>query len=518
LWTPPAVLPTLRPYQVAAVDQVERAWAAGHRAPLLVLPTGAGKTVCFAEVIRRELAERGEAPAACLVAVPRRELVGQTVAKLHDVGIDPGVLCAGMEDGAGPSASVQVCSVDTLHARVQRRDDGRRLVLPSPRLLVIDECHLSITKRKVELIESLGPERLLGCTATPTRRDGRALKVLYDLLLQPATVASLTAAGHLVPARYWGWPSGDLRAVHVDSKTHDYQVGQLAAAMNQPKLLGDIVEHWLRLAGDRRTVCFTVDIAHAVALAEAFRRAGVAAEHVSAETPTPERAATLTRFRSGETQVVCNCFVLAYGYDLPEIGCCVLARPTKSLMLFLQMVGRALRPAPDKADCLVLDHAGAVHEHGLVADERAWTLDGHDALVPSPSRLKGQREAKTCPQCAAIWTGSRACPECGFTLQPKGRLVPTLDGALVEIGAAADAEVQDQLQFYLELRGYGEEHEYKRNWAACQFRARYGAWPPWDWNTEPALEPSLATRRWIKSRHIAWWRSRRTANAAGAGA
>src|SRR5262249_24339470 len=160
-----------------------------------------------------------------------------------------------------------------------------------------------------------GAERLLGVTATPTRKDGKALGVLYDELLAPASVAELTAAGHLVRARYWSWPTPDLRGVRVESG--DYVAGQLADVMNRPKLLADVVATWLKHAGDRRTVVFTVDIKHAVAMAECFRREGVAAEHLSAETPLPEREATLARFRAGDTQVVCNCFVLAYGFDLP---------------------------------------------------------------------------------------------------------------------------------------------------------------------------------------------------------
>jgi hypothetical protein len=183
-------------------------------------------------------------------------------------------------------------------------------------------------------------------------------------------------------------------------------------------------------------------------------------------------------------------------------------------MLYLQMLGRGLRIAPGKTDCVVLDHAGCVYRHGFAADDRAWTLDGTMALVPPPPR--GAREpaaAKECPECHAVFTGTATCPECGFTFMPKGRLVETLDGALVEIGIGADSTAQDRLQVYLELRGYAAEKQYKPKWAACQYRDRYGEWPPWTWNAEPALEPSLATQRWVKSRHIAWWRGRQAAGA-----
>jgi superfamily II DNA or RNA helicase len=496
--------PLLRPFQVRSVEAIEAAWDSGRHAPLLALPTGAGKTVVFATLTDRELTAGGEAPGAVIVSVPRRELIGQTVDKLGAVGIAPGVVCAGMDAAAGLDAPVLVCSVDTLHARVQRRD---ALVLPRPRLFIADEAHLMITARKVALVEQLRPERILGCTATPTRRDGRALGVLFDTLVEPATVSSLTAAGFLVPARPWSWPP-DLRGVRIDAKTKDYQIGDLAAAVNQPKLVGDIVEHWLKLAGARRTVAFTVDIKHAVALAEAFRRVGVAAEFVSAQTPRRERTAILARFRSGETQVVCNCFVLAYGFDLPEISCVILARPTKSLMLYLQMVGRALRPAAGKADCLVLDHAGAVHRHGFIADERRWTLDGHTALVENATRTREPKPATVCPNCDAIFTGTPTCPECGYKLRPKGRMVETLAGDLVELGAEEKPDTQERQVFYLELRGYASDRSYKPGWAAYKYRERHGSFPPWSWNALPVLTPSPATLRWIKSRQIAWARGK----------
>jgi DNA repair protein RadD len=504
LWTPDRPPPVLRSYQVAAVEAVFDAWRGGRRAPLLVLPTGAGKTIILVEIIRL-VVEAVATPACVLVLVPRRELVGQTVEKLAAVGIAPGVICAAMDPEAGLAAPVQVASVDTLHSRVQRRASRRTtLDLAPPRLVVVDEAHLSITKRKVELIAGLGPERLLGLTATPTRKDGRALGMLFDELLDSASVASLTADGFLVRARSWSWPTPDLGSVRIDSKTKDYRLDDLATVVNRPKLLGDIVAHWLKLAGDRRTVGFTVDIKHAIALAEAFRAVGVPAEALSAQTPMPERAALLARFRTGELQVVCNCFVLAYGFDLPEIGCVILARPTKSLMLYLQMTGRALRPAPGKIDCLVLDHAGAVHRHGFIADERRWTLDGTTALVENATRARDPKPAKVCPNCDAIFTESPSCPECGYVLRPQGRMVPTLDGELVELGAGDDPDLLDRRAFYAELRGLQAQRAYKPKFAKANYLERFKTWPSWSWEHDPIVAPSLATVRWVQSRQIAW--------------
>src|SRR5262245_14274915 len=237
VWQRPPAAPALRSYQEAALAELEAAYAAGRRAPLLVLPTGGGKTLIVAAMIRREL-DRGAEPSRVLFCVPRRELIAQSVEKLRAVGVEPGVICGDMDAEAGLGAAVQVCSVDTLHARVQRRASPRMALDLHPRVVVVDEAHLSITKPKVDLLRRLGAERVLGVTATPTRKDGRALGVLYDVLLEPATVASLTAARYLVPVRYWSWPTPDLRGVRIDRRTRDYDVADLAVAVNPPKLLG----------------------------------------------------------------------------------------------------------------------------------------------------------------------------------------------------------------------------------------------------------------------------------------
>jgi DNA repair protein RadD len=495
----PTTPPTLREYQLDALAQVDAAVAAGKRAPLLVLPTGSGKTIIGAELIRREVARAGSA----LFLAPRRELVTQTCAKLAAVGVAHGVLLAGADERSGLAAPVQVASVDTLASRVLRR---RRLTLPAFSLVVVDEAHLSITLTRQQLL-ALWPDAVrVGLTATPTRKDGRALGVLYDCLLEPATTETLTTLGHLVPARYFSWPTPDLGGVRVTAG--DFNLADLEAVMNQTPLLGDVVETWLAHAATRRTIVYATSIAHAVALAEAFRRAGVAAEHVDAKTPTPAREATFRRFTSGDTQVLTNCFLAAYGVDLPALSCVVLARPTRSLMLYLQMLGRGLRPAPGKRDCLVLDHAGCVHRHSFATDARAWTLDGEYALAPSPKRAAAERNAKECPACHAVWTGSARCPECGYELRPSGRMVQALDGELVEIAVGAAPEEQDRRAWYAELRGYATERGFKVAWAAYKYRDKYGTFPPFPWNDEPAAAPSIATRGWLKSRAIAWARSR----------
>jgi superfamily II DNA or RNA helicase len=488
----------LRPYQTAALDHLDAALETGKRSPLIVAPTGSGKTVLAAEIIRR----RG---GNCLFLAPRRELVHQTCRKLDDVGVPYGVLLAG-DDRTNLYRPVQVASIDTVFARVVRRD---RVVLPDFGLIVVDEAHLSITKARLSLLARWPDAIRVGLTATPIRKDGRALGLIYDELLEVATPADLTAQSFLVPARYYSVCEPDLS--RVTTVAGDYHQGELAAAMNQTNLVGDVVGHWLEHAGGRRTVVFATSIEHSVALAAQFRAQGVVAEHVDAGTPQVERDALFQRFRSGDTQVLTNCFLASYGFDLPELDCIVLARPTKSLMLYLQMLGRGLRPASGKADCLVLDHAGNVHRHGFATDDRYWTLDGSRSLDAHQKRQAATRTEEktlTCPDCKCVFTGSRTCPDCGYYFAPRGRIVETVDGQLVEIGQYMARDRLEELEFYLQLRAISEERHYRAGFAAHRFKERFGKFPPFAWNAFPSVAPSMATRRWFKSRQIAFAKAR----------
>lgn len=489
----------LHDFQQRALEHFESRIAAGAGKILMVSPTGSGKTVIAAELMRR----CREAGQRSLFLAPRRELIAQASAKLEALGVPHGIILAG-DPRSNLHSMTQVASVDTLRVR---RD---RIVLPDPRLIVIDEAHLYATKIRQELLNRWPSATRLGLTATPCRRDGRGLG-MFDELTEAATVAQLTAAGILCPARYFSIAEPDLRKVRIVAG--DYQRAELAQAMTP--LVADIPATWLERAAGRRTAVFAVNVAHSVALRDAFLVQGVAAEHVDGATPLGERAAIFDRFARGVTQVLTNCSLVSYGYDLPVLDCIVLARPTRSLALYLQMIGRGLRSAPAKRDCLVLDHSGAVHRHGFAIDERAWSLDGHADLAASSRRAQERdrphrEESKQldCPDCKAVFSGTRTCPECGYYFAPKGRMIRALEGELVEVGAQLGEAQAGKLAFYLELRGFASERSYASGWAAHKFKEKHGHFPPWSWNDLAAASPSLETRRWIRSRIIAYAKAR----------
>jgi DNA repair protein RadD len=162
--------------------------------------------------------------------------------------------------------------------------------------------------------------------------------------------------------------------------------------MDRPNLIGDIVTHWHRYAERRKTVCFAVNVPHAMHIRDEFVKSGVRAEHIDGDTPKYERDAVLARLACGEIELISNCMVLTEGWDMPEVGCCILARPTKKMGVYRQMVGRILRPAEGKVDAIVLDHSGAVFRHGFVEDHVEWMLDP-DSRASSSTHANRPREA-----------------------------------------------------------------------------------------------------------------------------
>src|SRR6516162_8899478 len=195
---------------------------------------------------------------------------------------------------------------------------------------------------------------------------------MFEIIVEGPPVAELIKAGYLVPTRVYAPYRPDLSGVRVERG--DYVENQLAERMDKQQLVGDIATHWLRLAKRRPTVAFATSVGHSVHLRNQFRASGVLAEHIDGSTPVEERDRTLARLAAGTVEVVCNYMVLTEGWDQPKVSCLVLARPTKHMGLYRQMVGRVLRPAPGKADALILDHAGAVFEHGFVDEPVIWTL------------------------------------------------------------------------------------------------------------------------------------------------
>jgi DNA repair protein RadD len=494
--------PALRPYQRDVADRVEAEIRVGRRCLLVVAPTGSGKTVLAADLIRTHVA-RGQ---RVLVLAHRRELIAQTSRKLHHAGVDHGIVQAGFR--TRPGEPVQVASVATLHARAVRSS----VMAPPPAdLVVVDEAHHVRAKTYRRILELYGNAVVIGLTATPCRGDGRGLGSAFDVLVECPDVAALTQAGYLVPARVFAPFRPDLAGVRIERG--DYVEAQLAERMDRAKLTGDIVSHWHRLAERRRTVVFATSVAHSVHLRDEFRRSDVLAEHLDGSTPADERDAILARLAAGSVDVVVNCAILTEGWDSPAASCLVLARPTRSFGLFRQMIGRVLRPAPGKADALILDHAGAVFEHGLPDEPVIWTLreDRRAERPKQQARREGRaRTLTTCPECHAVRWQGKPCGACGWRPQSKPKAVDVADGELgeVERSREARAPLYDDIakhRWHRQLAAIAKERGYTSGWIGHSYRKKFGTWPPTR-HVDP-MPPDAAVRSWVRSRQLAYARA-----------
>jgi DNA repair protein RadD len=495
-------------FQQKLVEECEAKIAAGVRRILAVLPTGGGKTVVAGELVRRAVAKSQRV----VFIAHRDELLTQARRSLARFGIQAGIIKAGRDGDQRPQAMVQICGIQTLHTRGVRL---KTIELPPAEIVFVDEGHHGRARTYEEIIAAYPSAIIIGLTATPTRGDGRGLGNIFDCIIEGPQTAELIDQERLVGARIFAPAPPDLRGVET-AKTGDYVIAQLSQRMNTDVLVGDTVEHWLRHAQRRRSVVFAVDVAHSVDLTREFVRAGVKAEHLDGNTEQADRDAILARLASGETEVVCNCAVLTEGFDLPDLGCIVLARPTKSFLLFRQMIGRGFRTAPGKTDCIILDHAGTAHRHGLPTDPIQWTLHTEKRAT---NKAHEQRKAEygedpfcECTACGHLRMRGQACGNCGWQPKPRGRGIDYIDDNLVEIGKTERQEL-DRQTFYLELRGYQTTartkagQPYNPGWAYHKYIEKFGTAPPFHWKSLPPLEPSDATQRWIKSKIIAWAKS-----------
>jgi DNA repair protein RadD len=492
-----AALRPLRPHQERALDALRASLAAGKRRPMLQAPTGFGKTLMSAHIIKRTL-DKGKRVA---FVVPALSLIDQTVVAFEAEGIHGIGVIQGVHERTDPDQPVQVCSVQTL-ARRKR---------PEVDLVLVDEAH-QLHREVFRWMKDCPDIPFLGLSATPWTRG---LGKYYDDMIVAATTVDLIRDGFLSSFKTFAPSEPDLAG--IKTVAGDFHEGELADAMDRSVVTGDIVDTWVKRAEGRSTFCFCVNRRHAQHIAECFIEAGVAAEYMDGATSREDREVIFNRFRSGSTRIICNVGVLTTGIDL-DVRCIILARPTKSRILFTQTIGRGLRTAEGKDHLLILDHAGNHLRLGMVTDITQDRLDdGRERRTAvNRKRERSERLPKRCDECKAVVAhGVKACPSCGVTIRAKSE-VESAEGDLVEFGSrrtgAAAPSIGDRISFYGELLWIARERGHKPGWVGFKFKERFGAWP-----NDPRVRsatprpPSLKTKNWIVSRQIAFAKARERA-------
>ena len=436
----PLSIMKLRNYQTEAKEEIRHAWAAGARVVCCTMPTGSGKTVLFASIVREE-------PGAVCVIAHRQELVQQISLALAREGVRHRIVAPRNtvrrimrehlaqlgRSSYDPSSQVAVAGVDTLI----RQDPGPWGA--QVRLWIQDECHHILAGNKWGKAAALFPAaRGLGVTATPCRTDGKGLgrhaDGLIDTLIVGPTMRELIKRGFLCDYRIFAPVCSDLDLsdVAVSAATGDYVPQQLQVAIDKSHVVGDVVTHYLRLARGKRGVTFANSVATAARISAEYCAAGVPSAVVSAKTPDAVRAECVRRLASGDLLQLCNVDLFGEGFDLPAIECVSFARPTESYALFVQQFGRSLRPLEGKREAIIIDHVGNTIKHGLPDAVREWSLD---ARVKRARKAPDEIPLTNCTKCFRVYERIyRVCPFCGQAPEIRDRTDPKqVDGDLVEL-------------------------------------------------------------------------------------
>jgi superfamily II DNA or RNA helicase len=441
----------LRPYQQQLVTDIRLQYQLGHRKVLAVLPTGAGKTVCFSH-IAQAAAKKGN---RICILVHRAELLDQASRSLSSMSVQHGLIQANR--AMDLSAPVQVASVQTLARRLHK--------LPRDffQLVIIDEAHHSNAGTWARTLEHFRQAHLLGVTATPIRLDGRGLGEHYQAMVEGPSAAWLTDNGYLAPARVLAPPGFDTTGLRkrmgdFDTKEAEHRIGTI---------MGDCLSHYRKHLDGQTAIAFCCSVAHAEAVARLFMDAGIPAASIDGSMTSEQRRDLLQALGTGRIRILTSCALIGEGVDVPSVGGCILLRPTASTSLHLQMIGRCLRPQPGKT-AVILDHVGNVPRLGHHLEPREWTLEG---------LAKRDREAapsvKVCPQCfAAMASQAKQCGECGHTFAAEVRELQQVEGELVEVAARERKREQGKAQSLDDLRELAQQRGYKRGWAERVYQAR----------------------------------------------
>lgn len=458
---------SLRPYQEQLLEDIRSKMRLGHRRILAVMPTGAGKGTTIAFMVS-EATRRGH---RVLILAHRAELIADLSQRIHGLGINHGILASGYrEDLRHP---IQVGSVQTVVRRLGR--------IPPPSMVIQDEAHHLVAGNMWgRIIETWPTAFLIGKTATPQRLSGQGLGMghggFFTTMVMGPDAAWLTQEGFLVPARIFAPPGIDLSAV----KRFDTAKGRhdSDAILRQGQAMGDAVSHYRRTIeaehnGTAIAFCCSVD--HADALATAFNNEGIRAARLDGSMDRGERRRLIADLGAGLLKVLTSCDIISEGTDIPSVTGAILLRPTDSLGLHLQQVGRVLRPAPGKTHAIVNDHVGNSLRHGLPTDPREWSLEGQQKRKRAASDAL---PVKVCQQCFSTLASTEpTCPICGFIFPAAARRELTVvDGTLQELEASIAARQRRseiaQARTREELETIRLERGYSRGWTDHILRAR----------------------------------------------
>ena len=457
----------LRDYQEKFLNDIRSEIGKGYKAICAVAPTGSGKTVIIAAVTKFAINKGNRV----YIIAHRRELVDQISNTLNNFSISHGIVSPNYKpDNSQP---VQVCSVDTLIRRLKKYS--------TPNVIIVDECHHLANKNNKwgKCAEYFESAIILGMTATPIRTNGQGLGVesggFFDTLVEAPNVEWLTEQGYLSPARYFVPPQVvDLSGVR--SSYGDYNAHELEERLSRPFITGDAIQHYKNICPNSLAIAFCASVRHAQAVASEFSAAGIPSDVIHGNLDKVTRKNLIDSLGNGTIKVLASVDVISEGTDVPRVETAILLRPTQSLCLHLQQVGRVLRPFPSKQTAFIIDHVGNTLRHGFADSPRTWTLAG---TKKSKKNQEPTIAMKQCPNCYCCHKPSPVCPSCGHKYKVTNKNIKVEIGELKELTKEEQKRLQIKLNEEVkkattldELKEIETRSGYKTGWAQHKFEGK----------------------------------------------
>ena len=447
----------LRPHQIDAIEQIRQSMRLGNKRIMLGANVSFGKTIVAAHMMMEARAKGKRGVFIC----DRIQLVEQTVEKFEQCGLWVGVV-QGDHPKTDPRAPIQIASIQTL---------SRRKLLLEFDFAIVDEAH-GMHTALIKMMETYNNVPFIGLSATPY---SKGLGRVYSDLVVPITHRELESLGYLCPIKYYAGEQPDLEKIKLKALPtggKDYDPSQLAIEMEKPKLIGDVVKTWKRLGEDSQTIAFCPSISHSRGLVAEFEKEGVGAMHIDAYTDPETRQAIYKMHNNGEFKILSCSSLLNTGYDSPTTRCIIDCYPTKSLIRYVQRVGRICRISEGKEYAIYLDHSSNVCRHGFAEDVVPDELHNGEKEYKEEQLTKPKEEAKepmVCECCQSIMVAGN-CAVCGHEVKRKKSTIETVAGELSEVAVVDQA-------FYSGLLHHAKQKGYAQGWARHKYREKFGQFP-----------------------------------------
>lgn len=435
---------TLHDYQQRLVDKTRQAYMQGYKAPCVVAPCGAGKSVIISEIARMTTIKGNRV----LFLVHRRELIEQikNTFKKNEVNLD----------------LVQFGMVQTVVRKLDKT--------PKPALIITDENHHALAKSYRKIYDHFSDVLRLGFTATPIRLNGTGLGDVNDILIEEVDAKWLIENNYLSPYKYYAPRLIDTTKLKLNS-LKEFSSTSIDNAMEDKAIYGDVIKHYKELADGEQAIAYCHSVKASEFTAEQFRQHGINAVHLDAKTPKHERDSIIQKFRDREIQVLCNVDLIGEGFDVPDCSTVIMLRPTQSLSLYIQQAMRGMRYQPGKTS-IIIDHVDNVRRHGLPDAKREWSLKGIKSSSDNDSSIK----IRQCENCFAVYSPKeKACPMCGHAPEVKQRREYEIDES-AKLEEVTEKDVSITLDFrepkdcknMKELYQLAKNRGYKPGWAYYQ--------------------------------------------------